>query len=52
MLVAAPKELYGKYKYENGVPVPDGELTEEEQEAFDKFLAEEQEAEKMRFSLD
>ena len=37
MLMATPKEIIGKMKYENGKPVAIGVLTEEEQQVFDKF---------------
>ena len=34
MLMATPKEIIGKMKYENGKPVAIGVLTEEEQQVF------------------
>lgn len=37
MLMATPKEIIGKMKYENGKPVAIGALTEEEQQVFNKF---------------
>lgn len=37
MLIATPKEIIGKMKYENGKPVEIGVLTEEEQQVFDEF---------------
>ncbi len=37
MLMATPKEIIGKMKYENGKPVAIGVLTEEEQQVFDEF---------------
>lgn len=37
MLMATPKEIVGKMKYENGRPVAIGVLTEEEQQVFNNF---------------
>lgn len=37
ILMATPKEIIDKMKYENGKPVEIGVLTEEEQQVFDEF---------------
>ena len=49
MLMATPKEIIGKMKYENGKPVAIGVLTEEEQQVFDKFCDDFEWLQKKRF---
>lgn len=49
MLMATPKEIIGKMKYENGKPVEIGVLTEEEQQVFDEFCGDFERELKERF---
>ena len=37
MLLATPKELFGKINYESGYPAPICELTDAEKEIYDMF---------------
>lgn len=52
MLIAAPKEILGKFGYRNGKPTATCELTDEEQKVFDKFCEDFEELQRSRFGDD
>lgn len=52
MLPCAPKIICNKYKYENNLPVPTCELTEEEHEAFEQFYNTVKEENESRFIIE
>ena len=49
MLLGAPKELKGKWKFENGSPVATQVLTEAEQKLFDEYCEEVKQSDNSRF---
>jgi hypothetical protein len=52
MLLATPKEIIGKMKYENGKPTATCELTEEEQKVLDEFCKVVEREKKNRFRFE